>query len=166
MKRLELAVLAASIMVAPSCLAGGPIAEAEALVAAIRAEQQEGPQGGGQTGESQHPSRPPEQPRHAEDPAMTDSALHRASRVASIEVSEIVRLSEAAAVMRREGRDVIGLGTGEPDFDTPGHVVEAAARAMREGLTKYAPTGQRVDLVLQALPLPVRSPFGIDVNPE
>ena len=39
--------------------------------------------------------------------------------------------------MRRAGRDVIGLGAGEPDFDTPDHIKEAAIAAMRDGKTKY-----------------------------
>lgn len=73
---------------------------------------------------------------------MSDPAtLRRARRMGTIQVSEIVQLSEAAAVMRREGRDVIGLATGEPDFDTPPHVLEAAAAAMHAGDTHYPPTG-------------------------
>ena len=38
---------------------------------------------------------------------------------------------------RRQGRDVIGLGAGEPDFDTPDHIKEAAIAAIRAGETKY-----------------------------
>ncbi|MDH3647847.1 MAG: pyridoxal phosphate-dependent aminotransferase [Gammaproteobacteria bacterium] len=41
------------------------------------------------------------------------------------------------AQLRAEGRDVIGLGAGEPDFDTPEHIKEAAHRAIRDGHTKY-----------------------------
>jgi aspartate aminotransferase len=58
----------------------------------------------------------------------------------AIQVSEIVQLSEAAAQMRAQGRDVIGLGTGEPDFPTPEHVVEAAHQAALAGVTKYPAT--------------------------
>ena len=74
------------------------------------------------------------------------SAFRRAGRMGSIQVSEIVQLSELAASMRREGRDVIGLGTGEPDFDTPEHVVEAAHQAMLSGDTKYPVTSGSLDL--------------------
>ncbi len=42
-----------------------------------------------------------------------------------------------AAQLREEGRDVISLGAGEPDFDTPGHIKEAAMQAIRDGQTKY-----------------------------
>ena len=74
------------------------------------------------------------------------SSFRRASRMGSIQVSEIVQLSELAAAMRKEGRDVIGLGTGEPDFDTPAHVVEAAHQAMLAGDTKYPITSGSQEL--------------------
>ena len=66
--------------------------------------------------------------------------FQRASRIASIELSEIVQIQEAAAAKRAEGHDVIALGTGEPDFGTPEHVKEAAADAMRAEDTKYPKT--------------------------
>ncbi len=42
--------------------------------------------------------------------------------------------------MRAEGKDVIGFGAGEPDFDTPQHIKDAAAQALAEGFTKYTPS--------------------------
>ena len=42
-----------------------------------------------------------------------------------------------AAELRAQGRDVIGLGAGEPDFDTPDHIKEAAIEAINGGKTKY-----------------------------
>lgn len=68
---------------------------------------------------------------------MSSHAIHRASRLGSIGVSEIVQISERAKALREQGRDVIGLGTGEPDFDTPEHIKDAATAAMRAGDTKY-----------------------------
>src|SRR3954447_15277169 len=66
------------------------------------------------------------------------SALFRPShRLSSIGVSEILRISGLAAEMKRQGRDVIILGAGEPDFDTPDSIKDAAERAMRAGATKY-----------------------------
>ena len=59
------------------------------------------------------------------------------SRLSAIGVSEILKITGLAADLKRQGRDVIILGAGEPDFDTPEHVKEAAARAMRTGATKY-----------------------------
>ncbi|NTA40133.1 pyridoxal phosphate-dependent aminotransferase [Agrobacterium salinitolerans] len=61
----------------------------------------------------------------------------RADRLHGIEVSGIVRISEAAALLKAEGKHVIDLGVGEPDFPTPEHVVDAAFQAARSGKTRY-----------------------------
>lgn len=71
---------------------------------------------------------------------MTGASFRKASRLAEVELSEIVRIAEAARAAKAAGADVIALGTGEPDFDTPEHAKEAAARAAAEGKTKYTPT--------------------------
>lgn len=71
---------------------------------------------------------------------MASSALRPARRMASVGLSEIVRVSEAAAALKAAGRDVISLGTGEPDFPTPPHVIEAAHAAALAGDTKYTAT--------------------------
>ncbi|SAI66713.1 aspartate aminotransferase [Bordetella ansorpii] len=63
--------------------------------------------------------------------------LRRARRISAIEVSGILRIGAQAARMKREGRDVIVLGAGEPDFDTPQNVKEAGKRAIDAGDTKY-----------------------------
>ena len=60
-----------------------------------------------------------------------------ASRIASIGVSEILRIGARASAMKREGKPVIILGAGEPDFDTPDHVKEVAAEGIWRGETKY-----------------------------
>ena len=51
--------------------------------------------------------------------------------------SATVAISQKARTMAQEGRDIIALSAGEPDFDTPLHVREAAIRAMAEGKTRY-----------------------------
>lgn len=66
--------------------------------------------------------------------------LRRAARIASVELSEILQISEAAAAMKKAGHDVISLGTGEPDFPTPPSVIDAAYRAARDGETTYTAT--------------------------
>ena len=58
-------------------------------------------------------------------------AFRPARRLASIGVSEILKIGARAAQRRREGRPVIVLGAGEPDFDTPDNVKEAAIAAIR-----------------------------------
>ena len=60
-----------------------------------------------------------------------------ARRIAGIGVSEILAIGARAAQLRREGRPVIVLGAGEPDFDTPDNVKDAAIAAIRAGATKY-----------------------------
>ena len=60
-----------------------------------------------------------------------------ASRLSAIKPSPTIAVSNIAAEMKAAGKDVIGLGAGEPDFDTPDHVKAAARTAMDEGKTKY-----------------------------
>lgn len=64
-------------------------------------------------------------------------AIPLADRVTRIAPSPTVAISTLALDLRAAGRDVIGLATGEPDFDTPPHVREAAIRAIHDGHTKY-----------------------------
>lgn len=65
------------------------------------------------------------------------SQFRPASRLAPIGISKILKITGLATDLKREGRDVIILGAGEPDFDTPQHVKDAAKRAMDAGATKY-----------------------------
>ena len=60
-----------------------------------------------------------------------------ASRLKAIKPSPTMAVSSIAAELKAAGVDVIGLGAGEPDFNTPPHVIEAAKKAMEEGKTKY-----------------------------
>jgi aspartate aminotransferase len=59
------------------------------------------------------------------------------ARVQAVKPSPTLAVTARAAAMRAAGRDVISLGAGEPDFDTPDHIKEAAIRAIRDGFTKY-----------------------------
>jgi len=58
-------------------------------------------------------------------------------RVRAIKPSPTLAVSKLASQLKAEGRDVIGLGAGEPDFDTPDHIREAAIQAIRNGDTHY-----------------------------
>ena len=60
-----------------------------------------------------------------------------AHRLAAIKPSPTIAVTNLARELKAAGRDVIGLGAGEPDFDTPDHVKEAAIAAIRGGQTKY-----------------------------
>ena len=63
-----------------------------------------------------------------------------AKRVQPVKPSPTLAVAAKAAALRREGRDIIGLGTGEPDFDTPDHIKQAGIDAIQAGFTKYTPT--------------------------
>ena len=63
--------------------------------------------------------------------------IRLSSRIQRIKPSATFAVSNRAEKLKAEGKDVIGLGAGEPDFDTPEHIKEAAIRAIRDGFTKY-----------------------------
>src|SRR5207237_4499834 len=54
-----------------------------------------------------------------------------------IKPSATIAVTDKARALKAAGRDVIGLGAGEPDFDTPDNIKEAAIKAIRAGKTKY-----------------------------
>lgn len=60
-----------------------------------------------------------------------------ASRLSAIAPAETMEMAARAAALRRQGLDVISLSQGEPDFDTPEHIRQAAIRAMHDGKTRY-----------------------------
>ena len=60
----------------------------------------------------------------------------QSSALARVKPSATLAVTARARELKREGRDVIGLGAGEPDFDTPGNIKEAAIAAIRRGETK------------------------------
>ncbi|TDT43025.1 aspartate aminotransferase [Halospina denitrificans] len=59
------------------------------------------------------------------------------NRVQQIKPSPTLAITSKAAELRAEGKDIIGLGAGEPDFDTPKHIKDAAVAALDAGQTKY-----------------------------
>ena len=62
-----------------------------------------------------------------------------AERMSRIQPSPTMAVTTKAAELRAAGRDVLGLGAGEPDFDTPSHIKEAGKAALEAGRTKYTP---------------------------
>lgn len=62
-------------------------------------------------------------------------------RVKNLTPSSTLAISALATELKKQGHDVIGLGVGEPDFNTPDYIIEAAKRAMDEGKTKYTASG-------------------------
>lgn len=59
---------------------------------------------------------------------------------ASLSPSLTLAIDAKAKQMKAEGQDVVGFGAGEPDFDTPQHIKDAAAKALAAGFTKYTPS--------------------------
>ncbi len=66
-----------------------------------------------------------------------DLALELAQRIQRIKPSPTLAVSARAEELQAEGKPIINLGVGEPDFDTPEHIKEAAIRAIHDGRTKY-----------------------------
>ena len=62
-------------------------------------------------------------------------------RAAGISPSVTLAITAKAKQMKKDGIDVVGFGAGEPDFDTPKNIKEAAIRSINEGFTKYTPSG-------------------------
>lgn len=62
-----------------------------------------------------------------------------ASRLEPVQPSASVEVSQAARQLKAKGIDIIDLGLGEPDFDTPAHIIEAAHQAALRGETRYTP---------------------------
>ena len=80
-------------------------------------------------------------------------------------VSGTVRLSQAARELREAGRDIIDLGEGEPDFDTPDHIIAAAFDAARGGQTRYTNVAGTTQL-RQAIARHFAQRSGLRVTPE
>ena len=62
-----------------------------------------------------------------------------ADRIKRVKPSQTLAVTARANELRAEGKDIIGLGAGEPDFDTPEHIKQAAIDALHRGFTKYTP---------------------------
>jgi aspartate aminotransferase len=64
-------------------------------------------------------------------------AVSLSKRVQKVKPSPTLAMTARAAKLKAEGKDIIGLAAGEPDFDTPLHIADAGVEAIRSGLTRY-----------------------------
>ncbi|MCE7792138.1 pyridoxal phosphate-dependent aminotransferase [Salipaludibacillus sp. CUR1] len=87
------------------------------------------------------------------------------SRVTSITPSSTLAITAKAKQLKAEGHDVIGLGAGEPDFNTPQYIIEASYKSMLEGHTKYTPAAGLPDLK-KAVADKFKADQGIDYTNE
>ncbi len=83
----------------------------------------------------------------------------------NISPSPTLAISAKAKQMKSEGIDVIGFGAGEPDFDTPDHIKEAAAIALQEGFTKYTPAAGIPELK-EVICEKLKKDNGLDYKPD
>lgn len=91
--------------------------------------------------------------------------LKVASRVNALKSSSIMEISARAAEMKAQGLDVVSLAAGEPDFNTPEIIQQAATKAMADGITKYTPAAGFLAL-RQAIAEKVTRDNGFEVSPE
>ena len=89
--------------------------------------------------------------------------LELSKRVQAIKPSPTLAVTARAAKLKAEGKDIIGLGAGEPDFDTPQHIKDAAVEAIGKGFTKYTAVGGTPSLK-QAIVAKLRRDNGLDYN--
>ncbi len=91
--------------------------------------------------------------------------LRLSERVKSLKPSPTLAISAKAKELKAKGIPVIGFGAGEPDFDTPEFIKEAAIKALKEGKTKYAPAAGIPEL-REALAEKFKTQNGIDYKPS
>ncbi|WP_153122552.1 pyridoxal phosphate-dependent aminotransferase [Peribacillus tepidiphilus] len=88
-----------------------------------------------------------------------------AKRVMSLTPSSTLAITAKAKELKAQGHDVIGLGAGEPDFNTPQHIIDAATKSMMEGHTKYTPSAGLPQLK-QAIVQKLKQDQGLDYKPS
>lgn len=86
-------------------------------------------------------------------------------RVASLSPSATLAMSQKSAQLRASGVDVINMSVGEPDFDTPAHIKEAAKRAIDENYSRYTPVAGYLSL-REAVSAKLRSENGLEFDPS
>ncbi|MBC6716035.1 MAG: pyridoxal phosphate-dependent aminotransferase [Aurantimonas coralicida] len=82
-----------------------------------------------------------------------------------VKPSATIAVTQKARELKAQGRDVIGLGAGEPDFDTPDNIKQAAIEAINRGETKYTPVSGIPEL-RQAIAAKFKRENGLDYKPE
>ncbi len=88
-----------------------------------------------------------------------------ASRMNDLGTETAFEVLAKAKVLEAQGKEIIHLEIGEPDFDTPKHIVEAGVEALRDGHTHYGPTAGLPEL-REAIARNSREVRGIDTDPE
>src|SRR3989454_9988478 len=87
------------------------------------------------------------------------------ARAAQLTPSLTLSIDSKAKAMKAEGIDVCGFGAGEPDFDTPQHIKDAAIKALNDGFTKYTPSSGIPEL-RAAIAEKLKADNGLDYKPS
>lgn len=93
------------------------------------------------------------------------SKIRLSARVQRIKPSPTLAVDARAKELKAEGKDIISLGTGEPDFDTPQHIKEAAIQAIHAGFTKYTAV-DGIPSLKQAIIAKFQRDNGLHYTPE
>ncbi len=98
-------------------------------------------------------------------PNMVATQNFLSERVQNLAESETLKMARMARELRAQGHDVISLSLGEPDFDTPDHIKEAAYQALKDGYTKYTPVAGLPELV-KAISEKFKRDNGLEYRPD
>src|SRR3984957_11500785 len=93
------------------------------------------------------------------------SMLHAISAFSRIGEENAFAVLATAGELQRQGRDIINLGIGQPDFSTPSHIVDAAVKALRDGQHGYTPATGILPL-REAVAADLKARHGVDVAPD
>ena len=94
---------------------------------------------------------------------MTDFSEILSKRTQGVEDSVIIKMAQRARDLKSKGRDVVSLTIGEPDFDTPEFIIDAATKAMKDGYTHYSPMPGMLPL-REALSNKLKAENGLDYS--
>ena len=86
-------------------------------------------------------------------------------RAVALQPSLTLAISARAKALKKEGKNICSLSAGEPDFNTPEFIVEAAVKALRDGITRYGPAAGDPEL-REAISYKIKKYNGISINPD
>jgi len=91
--------------------------------------------------------------------------MRLSTRVKQLAPSPTLAITAKANELKKQGIDIVGLGAGEPDFNTPEHIINAAVKAMQEGKTKYTPAAGIIELK-EAVCKKLKDDNGLEYKPN
>src|SRR5437868_6414877 len=118
-----------------------------------------------ENGPAEHPSRRYIMPSFVTMEPTTQYELRLANRMSRLGTETAFEVLNKARALERQGKNIIHLEIGEPDFDTPKNIVESAVSALHKGWTHYGPSAGLPDL-RQAIAQEVSASRGVEVTPE